>query len=124
MSIFICAEIGINHNGDMRICKNLIDVAIETGCDAVKFQKRDIDLVYSAELLDSPRESPWGKTQREQKNGLEFGLAEYTEIDEYCRNRGIQWYASAWDIESQKFLQQFDCSFNKTPLQCLFLMSF
>ena len=113
MSIFICAEIGINHNGDMRICKNLIDVAIETGCDAVKFQKRDIDLVYSAELLDSPRESPWGKTQREQKNGLEFGLAEYTEIDEYCRNRGIQWYASAWDIESQKFLQQFDCSFNK-----------
>ena len=93
--------------------QKLIDVAIETGCDAVKFQKRDIDLVYSAELLDSPRESPWGKTQREQKNGLEFGLAEYTEIDEYCRNRGIQWYASAWDIESQKFLQQFDCSFNK-----------
>ena len=72
VSIFICAEIGINHNGDMDICKKLIDVASDAGCDAVKFQKRDIDLVYSKELLDSHRESPWGTTQREQKLGLEF----------------------------------------------------
>ncbi len=113
MSIFVCAEIGINHNGDMGVCKKLIDIAVDTGCDAVKFQKRDIDLVYSKELLDSPRDSPWGKTQRAQKSGLEFGHAEYTEIDKYCKDKGIHWYASAWDINSQKFLQNFDCAFNK-----------
>ena len=74
MSIFIIAEIGINHNGDMSICEELIDVAARAGCDAVKFQKRDLDKVYTQELLDSPRESPWGTTQREQKQGLEFGV--------------------------------------------------
>ena len=72
--IFIIGEIGINHNGDMGICKKLIDGAIDAGCDAVKFQKRDIDLVYTQEFLNSPRESPWGSTQREQKQGIEFGL--------------------------------------------------
>jgi N-acetylneuraminate synthase len=113
MSIFIIAEIGINHNGDIQIAKDLIKMAKEAGCDAVKFQKRTIDLVYTKELLDSPRESPWGKTQRAQKEGLEFGYDEYKEIDRYCNELGIEWFASAWDLESQKFLRQFNCKYNK-----------
>ena len=113
MSIFIIAEIGINHNGDIGIAKQLIDLAKLAGADAVKFQKREIDLVYSKELLDSPRESPWGTTQREQKQGLEFGLEEYKEIDRYCKEKGIEWFASAWDIKSQEFLSQLDLKYNK-----------
>jgi len=113
MSIFIIAEIGINHNGDAEIAKQLIDVAKIAGADAVKFQKRTIDVVYSREMLDLPRESPWGTTQRAQKEGLEFGLKEYQEIDAYCKEKGIAWFASAWDLESQKFLRQFDCKYNK-----------
>ena len=113
MSIFIIAEIGINHNGDMSICKELIDVAVESGCDAVKFQKRDLDKVYTQEFLDSPRESQWGTTQREQKSGLEFSKEQYEEIDQYCKEKNIEWFASAWDLNSQKFLQQFDCKYNK-----------
>jgi N-acetylneuraminate synthase len=113
MSTFIVAEIGINHNGDMSICKKLIDAAVETGCNAVKFQKRDLDQVYTQEFLDSFRESPWGKTQREQKSGLEFNADEYQEIEDYCKERGIEWFASAWDLNSQKFLQQFNCKYNK-----------
>jgi N-acetylneuraminate synthase len=113
MTIFIVAEIGINHNGDMAICKKLIDIAVLTGCNAVKFQKRDIDLVYTQDFLDSPRESPWGTTQREQKAGIEFGLEEYREIARYCQEKGIEWFASAWDLNSQHFLRQFDCKFNK-----------
>lgn len=110
---FIIAEIGINHNGDINIAKDLIKLAKDAGCDAVKFQKRTIDIVYNKELLDSPRESPWGHTQRAQKEGLEFGLKEYQEIDRYCKELGIEWFASAWDIESQKFLRQFNCKYNK-----------
>jgi len=113
MSIFIVAEIGINHNGDMGICKKLIDVAVDAGCDAVKFQKRDINKVYTQDFLDSPRESQWGTTQREQKLGLEFSKDEYEEIDQYCKERSIEWFASAWDLNSQKFLQQFNCNYNK-----------
>lgn len=113
MSILIVGEIGINHNGDMSICKELIDLAVDTGCDAVKFQKRDINQVYTQEFLDSPRQSPWGKTQREQKAGIEFNLEEYKEIDRYCNDKGIEWFASAWDLNSQKFLQKFDCKYNK-----------
>jgi N-acetylneuraminate synthase len=113
MSIKIIAEIGINHNGDMSICKKLIDLAYHEGCDAVKFQKRDINLVYTQDFLDSSRKSPWGETQREQKGGLEFGIEEYEEIDRYCKEKGIEWFASAWDLNSQKFLQQFDCKYNK-----------
>ena len=112
-SIFIIAEIGINHNGNLEIAKDLIDVAFDSGADAVKFQKRTIDLVYDQDMLDSPRESPWGTTQREQKEGLEFGLYEYQVIDEYCRAKNIEWFASAWDLESQKFLQQFNLKYNK-----------
>lgn len=113
MSIFIIAEIGINHNGDLDITRQLIDVAKLAGADAVKFQKRTIDLVYTKEFLDSPRESPWGDTQRAQKEGLEFGLEEYTEIDRYCKEKGMEWLASAWDIESQRFLRKFDLKRNK-----------
>ncbi|MFC1535277.1 N-acetylneuraminate synthase family protein, partial [Thermodesulfobacteriota bacterium] len=113
MSIFIIAEIGINHNGDVAIAKQLIDVAKIAGANAVKFQKRTIDLVYTKEMLDSPRESPWGTTQWEQKEGLEFGFDEYQEIDRYCKEKNLEWFASAWDIKSQKFLQKFDCKYNK-----------
>ena len=111
--IFIVAEIGINHNGDMSICKKLIDTAKEAGCDAVKFQKRDLDQVYTQEFLDSPRESQWGTTQRDQKKGLEFGINQYKEIDAYCKEKKVEWYASAWDLNSQEFLRQFNCNYNK-----------
>jgi len=113
MKIIITAEIGINHNGDMEIVKQLIDIASSEGCDAVKFQKRDINQVYTKEFLDGPRESQWGTTQRDQKNGLEFGFEEYSEIDLYCKEKNIEWFASAWDLNSQKFLQQFNCKYNK-----------
>jgi len=113
MSIFIIAEIGINHNGDMAIAKQLIDAASDAGFDAVKFQKRTIDKVYTKEFLDAPRESPWGTTQRDQKEGLEFSASDYKVIDSYCKEKKIQWSASAWDIDAQVFLQQFDCTFNK-----------
>lgn len=110
---FVIAEIGINHNGDMDITKKLIDGAVDAGCDAVKFQKRTLELVYTAEELDVYRESPWGTTNREQKAGLEFGKKEYDEIAEYCKEKDIYWFASAWDMPSQKFLQQYDLKYNK-----------
>jgi len=113
MKTFIIAEIGINHNGSLDITKKLIDGAAEAGCDAVKFQKRAVDLVYTEEELDRYRESPWGTTNREQKNGLEFGREEYQEIDSYCKSKGVEWFASAWDLESQMFLRQFDLKYNK-----------
>ncbi len=113
MSIFIIAEIGINHNGDINIAKDLIKVAQQAGCDAVKFQKRFIDLVYPSEELDKPRDSPWGSTNRDQKIGLELGQSEYEQIDVFCRKIGMKWFASAWDHESQKFLSQFNLKYNK-----------
>ncbi|MBF0295004.1 MAG: N-acetylneuraminate synthase family protein [Magnetococcales bacterium] len=113
MSIFIIAEAGINHNGDIEIAKKLIDAAASSGADAIKFQKRTLDVVYTKELLDSPRESPWGTTQRQQKAGLEFGLEAFQEIDRHCKQVGIEWFASAWDVEAQRFLQQFDFRHNK-----------
>jgi len=113
MSIIIIGEIGINHNGDMSICKQLIDVAADSGVNAVKFQKRDINEVYTQDFLDSPRESQWGTTQREQKLGLEFSAEQYQEIENYCKEKNIEWFASAWDINSQKFLRQFNSKFNK-----------
>lgn len=113
MKIFITAEIGINHNGDINLAKKLIDAAVMAGCDAVKFQKRTVDKVYTKEYLDGPRESPWGTTQRAQKEGLEFGKAEYDTIDAYCREKGIEWYASAWDVDSQIFLRQYELKYNK-----------
>lgn len=113
MSVFVVAEIGINHNGDLNLAKKLIDAAVVAGCDAVKFQKRTVDKVYTQEYLNEPRKSPWGETQRAQKEGLEFGKEEYDAIDWYCKEKGIEWFASAWDIDSQKFLQQYDCKYNK-----------
>lgn len=111
--MFVVGEIGINHNGDLSIAKELIDVASDAGCDAVKFQKRTIDKVYTQELLDSPRESPWGTTQREQKEALEFSREDYKEIQKYCQEKKIEWYASAWDLASQEFLREFSCNYNK-----------
>ena len=111
--LFVIAEIGINHNGDIEIAKKLIDLAKKADADAVKFQKRDIESVYSKELLDSPRESPWGKTQRDQKMGLEFNFDQYKIINEYCKQKKITWFASAWDIKSLKFLEKFELKFNK-----------
>jgi N-acetylneuraminate synthase len=113
MSIFIIAEIGINHNGDINITKELIDIAKESGCDAVKFQKRDINIVYTQEFLDGLRESKWGTTQRDQKQGLEFGETEYDEINQYCKSQNIEWFASAWDLNSQKFLKKYNLKYNK-----------
>ena len=110
---FVIAEIGINHNGDLDIAKQLIREARDAGCDAVKFQKRTIDLVYTAEVLAQARQSPWGETQRAQKEGLEFGEAEYDAIDAYCRELGIAWFASAWDVPSQTFLARYDLAYNK-----------
>ena len=113
MSVFIIAEIGINHNGDMEIVKKLIDTAVDSHCDAVKFQKRTIDKVYSKEYLDSYRESPWGTTQRLQKEKLELGKREYDEINRYCKDKRIAWFASAWDAYSQNFLKRYDLKYNK-----------
>ena len=113
MTVKIIAEIGINHNGDMNTCKKLIKVASEAGCDAVKFQKRNINKVYTKEFLDSFRDSPWGKTQRDQKKGLEFEKKEYDQIDNFAKELNIDWFASAWDEDSFVFLKQYNCKYNK-----------
>jgi len=113
MSVFVIAEIGINHNGDINLAKKMIDNSVDAGADAVKFQKRDINVVYTKEFLESHRESPWGKKQRDQKLGLEFNEDQYKIIDEYCKNKKIEWFASAWDLNSLQFLSKFDLKFNK-----------
>ena len=113
MSLYLIAEIGINHNGSMEIAKKLINEAANAGFDAVKFQKRTIEKVYTKEFLDAPRESEWGTTQRDQKLGLAFTKDEYQEIDSFCKDKKISWSASAWDTEAQNFLQQFSLPFNK-----------
>jgi N-acetylneuraminate synthase len=112
-STFIISEIGINHNGDMKIVKKLIEGSKKAGADSVKFQKRDLDLVYSKEELLKYRESPWGKTNLDQKKGLELSLENYVEIDEFCKKINIEWFASAWDLNSLEFLKKFDCKYNK-----------
>lgn len=113
MKVFVISEIGINHNGDINLAKKMIDESIYCGADAVKFQKRDINLVYSKEALSQKRDSPWGKTQKDQKEGLEFGQKEYQEINDYCNKKKITWFASAWDLNSLNFLKQFDLKYNK-----------
>ena len=110
---FIISEIGINHNGDLDIAKKMIDASIDSGADAVKFQKRDIDVVYSKEQLKKPRTSPFGTTERDQKKGLEFNENEYDIIDSYCKKKNIIWFASAWDINSLKFLDKYDLKYHK-----------
>lgn len=110
---FIIAEIGINHNGAIGLAQQLIMEAHKAGCDAVKFQKRTISKVYTKTDLDRPRESPWGNTNREQKNGLEFGRSEFDKINNFCKSLGIEWFASAWDVESQIFLRKYNLKYNK-----------
>ncbi len=104
---YIIAEIGINHNGDIDIAKRLIAVAVAAGCDAVKFQKRTIDVVYSAGELAKPRESPFGATNGDLKYGLELDYYDYQEIDAYCRASKITWFASCWDEKSVDFIDRF-----------------
>ena len=110
---FITAEIGINHNGSMKIAKELIDVASAAGCNAVKFQKRNVEKVYSKKVLDSYRESMWGTTTREQKFGLEFSEKQYSKIDQYCKKKKILWYVSCWDVGSQIQMRKFKTKYNK-----------
>lgn len=105
---FIVAEIGINHNGDIEIAKKLIDLANVSGCDAVKFQKRTVEVVYTPEELAKPRESPFGETNGDLKYGLEFSETEYTIIDQYCREKNILWFASCWDENAVDFIGRFD----------------
>ena len=112
-SCFLVGEIGINHNGDLNLAKELIKEAKTAGFDAVKFQKRDINVVYSQDYLNSIRESPWGTTTEQQKKGLEFEKKEYDEIDSYCKKINIEWFASAWDFQSLKFLDQYNLSVPK-----------
>ena len=109
---FIIAELGINHNGSLDVAKKLIDAAKWAGADAIKLQKRTVEIVYKGQL-DKPRESPWGNTNGAQKYGLEFNQDQYDEIDAYCKKVGMPWFASAWDIESQDFLKQYNCPWNK-----------
>jgi len=111
--VFITAEIGINHNGSLKIAKQLIDIAVQADCDAVKFQKRTVEKVYSKEVLDSQRESPWGTTTREQKNGLEFSEKDFKIIDKYCKKKKIDWFISCWDISSQIQMRKFKTKYNK-----------
>ena len=106
--VFIVVEVGINHNGSIDIVKEMIRRANNKGVDAVKFQKRTIEVVYSKEELDKYRESPWGKTNRAQKEGLEFGKDDYDEIDQYCKSLGLMWFASCWDKVSVDFIDQYD----------------
>ena len=110
---FIVSEIGINHNGSLDIAKKLIDIAASAGCDAVKFQKRTVEKVYSKNVLDSHRDSPWGTTTREQKMGLELTLKDYQIIDKYCKTKKISWYVSCWDIDSQIEMRKFKTKYNK-----------
>src|SRR5271170_4689154 len=105
---YVIAEIGINHNGDLELAKRLISVAVAAGCDAVKFQKRTVEVVYTAEELAKPRESPYGMTNGDLKHALEFGMDEYREIDAYCKAVKMPWFASCWDEASVDLINQFD----------------
>jgi len=116
---FVVAEIGINHNGDLGICRKLISAAALAGCDAVKFQKRTVDVVYTPEELAKPRENPFGTTNEDLKRGLEFGYEDYQAIDEYCQLNNIVWYASCWDEASVDFIGQFDRPCYKIASACL-----
>ncbi|MBI2065428.1 MAG: N-acetylneuraminate synthase family protein [Candidatus Yanofskybacteria bacterium] len=116
---FIIGEIGINHNGSLDLTRKLIDMAKNAGCDAVKFQKRTVDVVYTAEELAKPRETPFGSTNGDLKRALEFGKKEYDEIDKYCNKVDIPWFASPWDEASVDFLEQYDPPCYKIASACL-----
>lgn len=116
---FIIAEIGINHNGSIELAKKMIDIAVTTGCNAVKFQKRTIDIVYTKEELSKERKSVFGCTNGDLKRGLEFGTKEYDEIDKYCKEKGIIWFASCWDENSVDFIEQYNPPCYKIASACL-----
>ena len=105
---FVVAEIGINHNGDLDAARKLISAAALTGCEAVKFQKRTVEVVYTPQELAQPRPNPFGPTNGDLKHGLEFGADQYQAIDEYCKLHKILWFASCWDEGSVDFIEQFD----------------
>jgi len=105
---FVIAEIGINHNGDIEVARRLIDIAVDAGCNAVKFQKRTVDVVYTPEELAKPRDNPFGPTNGDLKRGLEFGEKHYEQIDAYCREKRISWFASCWDEAAVDFIDVYD----------------
>lgn len=111
----LVAELGINHNGSLETAKKLIDVAVIAGCDYVKFQKRTIEAVYTKEELDAPRKSPWGTTNRQQKEGLELSMNDYAEIDHFCKEKKIPWFASPWDVKSVFLITRFNIPYIKIP---------
>ena len=111
--VFIIGEIGTNHAGDIKIAKKIIDAAKNAGFDAVKFQKKNVEKIYTQEFLDSVLESPWGKTQREMRTHREFSEKQFKEIDQYCKKQKIPWFFSAWDIDSQLSMRKFKTKYNK-----------
>lgn len=119
MGCIIVSEIGINHNGSISLIKKMIDASVLGGTDYVKFQKRTIDQVYTEEELNKERESPWGTTNRQQKEGLELDTNGYDEIDIYCKQKGIKWFASPWDLESVRFLVRYSPDYIKVASACM-----
>ena len=118
--VYVIAEIGINHNGDIEIAKQLMDVAVETGCDAVKFQKRTPEICVPEEQKSIPRETPWGSmTYFEYKKRIEFEQPEFEQIDAYAKTIGIDWFASPWDVPSVDFLESFNVPCQKIASACL-----
>jgi len=111
--VFIIAEIGTNHLGDLKIAKKIIDAAKDAGCDAVKFQKKNVENIYTKFFLDSPIDSPWGTTQRQMRLHREFSLKQFEEINKYCKKKKIEWFASCWDTESQISMRKFKTKYNK-----------
>ncbi len=111
--VFIIAEAGTNHMGDIKIAKQIIDIAKQCGCDAVKFQKKDVEKIYTQEFLNSPLDSPWGTTQREMRLHREFSDKEFQEIDKHCKKRKIPWFVSCWDTSSQNHMKKFKTKYNK-----------
>ena len=113
--IFIIAELGTNHLGDIKIVKKLIDVAVSAGCNAVKLQKRNVEKIFTKEFLDSPIESPWGTTQRDMRLHRELNDKQFRQIDLHCKRKKIPWFVSCWDVESQIHMRKFRTKFNKVP---------
>ena len=111
--VFITGEIGTNHCGSLEIAKKIIDVAVEAGCDAVKFQKKNVNKIYTTKFLDSQLESPWGNTQRVMRLHREFSIKDFKKIDMYCKKRKIPWFVSCWDVESQIEMRKFNTKYNK-----------
>ena len=111
--VFITGEIGTNHCGSIAIAKKIIDVAVEAGCDAVKFQKKDVNKIYTVKFLDTHLESPWGNTQRDMRLHREFSIEDFKKIDRYCKKRKIPWFVSCWDVGSQIEMRKFNTKYNK-----------